>query len=73
MKRQRPKVEYKFCDKTPVGDPQYIGYADINQNWYFVKVTSAGARYTKGHGDYIANWANRENLTYYYIFELSWM
>lgn len=67
-----PVAHYKFSDNTAPGDPQFLGYVDKDQNWYIMKLTSSGARFANGVGNYATNWGNRESLTYYYFFELNW-
>lgn len=61
---------YQFSDKSP--DGIYFGFVDRDQNWYILKLTSIDGRYAKGSDDYATNWTGREDLTYYYFYELSW-
>lgn len=63
---------YELSDMTAVGDPQYFGYVDKDENWYIRRVTASTVRFAKGSGDYPAAFAGAAGLTYHYYFEITW-
>jgi len=68
--------DYELSDTFIDGDTSYYGYVDQDENWKIEKIIetidSHSVRFTKGSGDYVANFAVCTELDYYYYFEIDW-
>jgi hypothetical protein len=65
-------LKYKIQD-VEEGDTTYIGYADSDENWYILRLTSSETifRYVAGTSDYATAWTNRGSQVYDYLYNIT--
>lgn len=65
-----PLIAYKTTDLDTANATKYVGYTDVDGNWFIKKITATEIRFIKGTSNYTTNWTNRSSLTYDYFYNI---
>ena len=65
-----PLVKYKTTDLDTTSATKYVGYTDVDGNWFIKEITATTIRFVKGTSSYTTNWTNRASLTFDYFYNI---
>lgn len=65
-----PLAKYAVAEVDKSTSTKYVGFVDVDGNWYIMRAYNNTYRYTAGSTNFVTNWGDRASLVYDYLYNV---